>query len=159
MAPFKLKFRMGSSRSTSQDTDNSDHSTVGGSGNATATASVSHHCHQHHHHHQHHAGSGNANDAQLQPLLQSHQFHNNNRSSNHSSGTLSLAESNTTLDSTAYSSSGSLNGNGEQRQLLPAALLSNSASSAPGQRNRSGDMSLDATSVAFALWVSFVYCR
>lgn len=118
---------MGSSRSTSQDTDNSDHSTIGGGTTAT------HHNLQHH---QQHGDSGNANDAQQQPLLQSHQFHSNQRSPNHSSGTLSLAESNTTLDSTAYSSSGSLNGNGDQRNLLP-----NNAANASVTRSRSGDMS------------------
>lgn len=148
MAPFKLKFRMGSSRSTSQDTDNSDHSTVGGGTTATAT---------HHHtlqHHQPHGGSGNANDAQQQPLLQSHQFHSSQRSPRHSSGTLSLAESNTTLDSTAYSSSGSLNGNGDQRNLLP-----NNAAGASVTRSRSGDMSFGCLCrLVFGALSSMTYC-
>lgn len=128
MAPFKLKFRMGSSRSTSQDTDNSssEHfagstgSTTGGSPATGATHTV------------------NANDAQLQPLLQSH--HHRRQSHHGSHGTLngSLADSNSTLDSD-YTSQGSLNGNNDQRILLPGAA--NAAAAA--HHGRSGEEKSD----------------
>lgn len=110
MAPFKLKFRMGSSRSTSQDTDTD--SSAGGS-----------------HHHQHVISSSThqTTAGQQQPLL-----HTQSQRSPTNSAT---AISTTTLDSIDFPSLGSLTTN-DQRNLLPAATNSNSGG---GVTNHSKD--------------------